>query len=86
MGLGVNARIAPMAREASAQEAPKILSQCNKTVGVSLLVCPDVTRVLKGKTCVDHNGNRCRILKVSIGGGQNHVLRCAKKIPDLILQ
>ena len=52
MGLGVNARIAPLAElEASAPEAPKDpLAQCNKTVGVSLLVCPDV-RVLKGKTC-----------------------------------
>ena len=86
MGLGVNARIAPLALEASAPEAPKDPpAQCNKTVGVSLLVCPDV-RVLKGKTCVDPNGNRCSLLKVSIGGGQNHVLRCAKKIPDLILQ
>ena len=83
MGLGVNARIAPLALEASAPEAPKDpLAQCNKTVGVSLLVCPDV-RVLKGKTCVDLNGNRCRKLKVSIVG-QNHVLLCAKKTPDLI--
>ena len=45
MGLGVNARIAPLALEASAPEAPKDpLAQCNKTVGVSLLVCPDVSR------------------------------------------
>ena len=73
MGLGVNARIAPLALEASAPEAPKDpLAQCNKTVGVSLLVCPDV-RVLKGKTCVDPNGNRCRILKAGLVSSRNFI-------------